>query len=294
MAQLSSFFALLLAAAGLHRRHLASAQTVTTVTLGMDVDYPPYAFQTPDGELAGFGKDVSEGMSALCPDLEIVVVQEMWANCWTSEGGGALGPSVTDGTLDGCLTYTHTMGVRDDLADFSDAILDDNKAAGLLTLLDDDGRPTVSGMDDLAGRTIIDVGGWAPTADGLGYVTNHCLDDNYSSNMTVVVADGDVANDEATRMLRAGEGDAIFIYADQADEYSQCPEGSAWNCTLWEGFGTEYAYVQTGQFGYAVNGTTLSLSRKGSGIREVLGPCMAQFLATEEYYYTTFALNTIS
>ena len=52
-------------------------------------------------------------------------------------------------------------------------------------------------------------------------------------------------------------GDAIFLYAEQAQEYGVCPEGSVWNCSLWEGLGTEYAYVQTGQFGYTINGTTL-------------------------------------
>eukprot|EP00439_Symbiodinium_sp_Y106_P004079 s11076_g1.t1 len=65
-------------------------------------------------------------------------------------------------------------------------------------------------------------------------------------------------------MLRNGAADAMFVYADQAKNY-QCDGTTvaAWNCTLWEGFGTEYAYVQTGQFGYVVNGTTLALSKKG-------------------------------
>ena len=38
-----------------------------------DVDYPPYAFQTADGELAGIGKDIADGMTALCEDIEINV-----------------------------------------------------------------------------------------------------------------------------------------------------------------------------------------------------------------------------
>mmetsp|Transcript_13674 Transcript_13674/g.23254 ORF Transcript_13674/g.23254 Transcript_13674/m.23254 type:complete len:134 (+) Transcript_13674:171-572(+) len=33
-----------------------------------------------------------------------------------------------------------------------------------------------------------------------------------------------------------------------------------------------------------MNGTTLSLSRKGSGIRELLRPCMQSFMLTKEYY----------
>ncbi|KAL7526700.1 hypothetical protein ACHAWF_001879 [Thalassiosira exigua] len=262
----------------------AASENVTTVTLGQDIDYPPYAFQSDDGELAGFGKDVADGMTALCDDLEIIVVKEDWVNCWSSEGGGALGASVANGTIDGCMTYTHTQGVRDELAEFSDALLQDNRAAGLLTLLDEDGKTKVTGLDDLSGKTIIDVGGWAPTADGLTFVTNQCTGEKYAQDYTLVVADGDVANDVAMRMLRDGKGDAIFIYANHAHEYQKCPEGAAWNCTLWEGFGTEYAYIQTGQYAYAVNGTTLALSPKGSGIREKLRPCMRKFMATKEYY----------
>ena len=86
-------------------------------------------------------------------------------------------------------------------------------------------------------------------------------------------------------MLRNGAADAMFVYADQAKNY-QCDGTTvaAWNCTLWEGFGTEYAYVQTGQFGYVVNGTTLALSKKGSGVPEAINSCLAEVMATEEYY----------
>ena len=97
----------------------------------------------------------------------------------------------------------------------------------------------------------------------------------------MIVANGDVANDVAMQILRNGTGDAIFLYAEQAQEYGVCPEGSVWNCSLWEGLGTEYAHVQTGQFGYTINGTTLSLSRKGSGIRELLRPCLQEFLVIQ-------------
>ncbi|KAK1741847.1 hypothetical protein QTG54_007420 [Skeletonema marinoi] len=266
---------------------VATVTAVKTITLGQDIDYPPYAFQTADGELAGFGKDFADGMSAMCEDIDIKVVKESWANCWSSEGGGRLGAKLanaSDTSLDGCMTYTHGQGVRDTFADFTDAMLNDNKAAGLLTLLDSDGKPKVTGLSDLSGKTLIDVGGWAPTSDGLSIVTNKCTSEKYSPDYEVVVANGDIANDVAMQMLRDGEGDAIFIYADQVEEYSACPAGSTWNCTLWEGFGTEVAYVQTGQFGHAMNGTTLSLSRKGSGIRELLRPCMQSFMLTKEYY----------
>ena len=45
--------------------------------------------------------------------------------------------------------------------------------------------PSVSGCDDLAGKTVIDVGGWTSTADGLGYVTNKCSNMPYSDSIAV-------------------------------------------------------------------------------------------------------------
>ena len=254
-----------------------------TLKFGQDVNWPPYAYiNETTGQLAGFGKDIADGMTALCDDLTIEVVQVPWADCWSSANGGSLGAAVEDGTLDACMTYTSTWGVRQDFADFSYAILDDNRAAGLMTLLQD-GVPKVNGLSDLSGLTIIDVGGWAPTADGLGYVKNKCTDESYSSNYTLVVGDG---NDAAMKMLRDGEGDALFIYADAASTY-QCAASDVqqtWDCNLWKGFGTEYAYVQTGQFGYAKNGTTLALAKKGSGVPAQINSCLSSFLQTKAYY----------
>merc|ERR1712072_1395302 len=39
-----------------------------------------------------------------------------------------------------------------------------------------------------------------------------------------------------------------------------------------------------GQFGYVVNGTTLALAKKGSGVPEKLNPCLAKFMQTKAYY----------
>ncbi|CAE7395711.1 MCAT [Symbiodinium natans] len=258
-----------------------------TLRFGMDIDsrrwldWPPYAYKnTTTGELAGIGKDIADGMSALCDNLTIESVETGWLNCWTSDG--KLGPLLENGTLDACMTYSHGRGLRDTLADWSLAILDDNKPAGLMTLLLN-GKPVVSGMDDLAGKTIIDVGGWAPTADGLGYVTNKCTNQPYSSNYTLAVGP---ENDDAMRMLRNGEGDAVFLYADQAQLY-QCAGADVaaeWDCSLWSGFGTEYAYVQTGQKGWAVNGTTLAMTKPGSAVPGLINSCLASFMETKEYY----------
>ena len=66
--------------------------------------------------------------------------------------------------------------------------------------------------------------------------------------------------------------------------YADCNEESDWDCTLWEDFGTGFAYVQSGQPSYSINGTTLALSRPGSGIREILRPCLQEFMQTKEYH----------
>ena len=187
------------------------------------MDYPPFAYKK-NGELTGIGKDVADGMTNLCPNLHINVVQVDWEDCWSSKNGGQLGRAVANGTLDGCMTYTHARGRRDELAEWSDAIMKPNPA-GLLTLLDESGHPLVDGMDDLEGRTIIDVGGWAPTGDTFPYVNNKCTHEKYSTNVDIIVATGDSSddnnNDVAMEMLRRGEGDAIYIYANQA--------GKRWN-----------------------------------------------------------------
>lgn len=220
--------------------------------------------------------------------MRIEVVKELWPNCWTDDDGGGIGKAITDNVIDGCISYVHTY-VRDEKAEFTGAMLDDNKAAGLLTLLDAGGNPRVSGRDDLAGRTLIDVAGWAPSPDGLKFVTNQCTGSKYSDDIgDVLVAEVDEENanpnDVAMRMLRDGEGDAIFLMADQASHYSSCAEGAVHDCELWAGQGTDYAYVQTGQFGYVRNGTTFALSEIGSGIHNLLEPCMAEFMGGIEYY----------
>merc|ERR1719191_1470587 len=223
-------------------------------------------------------------MNKLCPDeLKIEVVYAPWEKCWSSANGGSLGASLEDGSLDACMTYTHTQGVRDEKADFSYGINEVNKAAGLLAMLKDGKPDKVTGLSDLAGMTIVDVGGWAPTADGLGYVTNKCTGVKYSSEYNLLVGP---SNDESLKMLFNGTADAMFVYADQADNYQCKDDGVAktWDCSLWNGFGTKYAYVQTGQYGYTINGTTLALSKKGTGVPEKVNPCLTKFMETKEYH----------
>lgn len=261
---------------------------IKTIKLGMDTDYPPYATATEDGRLAGFAVDFARGINSLCEHIDIELVEQDWSNCWGDDDGGKVGPAIQDGQIDGCVAYLHTQP-RDSRAEFSDAMLDDTKSAGLLTLLDPDGNPMVSGMNDLEGKTLIDVEGWAPSAEGLKFITNKCTNERYSDHVNIVVPGAEdypntSANDAAMAMLRNGEGDAIFLMADQATYYRNCPEEPAWNCSLWDGFGKEFAYVQTGQFGHVKNGTTFAMTKKGSGIRELLRPCMSEFMASIEYY----------
>merc|ERR1712232_91437 len=82
---------------------------------GQDLNYPPYAFGE-NGQPTGFGHDIALGVNQVCDHLEIEVVATAWSNCWQAHGLGAL---LANGTLDACMTYTHTKGIRNEFADFS-------------------------------------------------------------------------------------------------------------------------------------------------------------------------------
>eukprot|EP00747_Dinoflagellata_sp_TGD_P184053 gnl/TRDRNA2_/TRDRNA2_39374_c0_seq1.p1 gnl/TRDRNA2_/TRDRNA2_39374_c0~~gnl/TRDRNA2_/TRDRNA2_39374_c0_seq1.p1 ORF type:complete len:704 (-),score=154.61 gnl/TRDRNA2_/TRDRNA2_39374_c0_seq1:71-2182(-) len=264
-----------------------AASHVKKFKLGQDTNYPPYAYKDDaTGDMKGIGYDVAMSMSAMCDDIEIEVVQVKWAECWTPNG---LGKALDTGAVDACMTYTHTKGIRNEFADFSYGILAVNKAAGLLTLLDENGVPKIAGFDDLTGKKVVDVAGWAPTADGLDFVENKCTASNYKKDGYILLqADGAENNNQlALEMLLDGRADAVFMYADQAYNYKKsCEKGEAstWNCEQWTQFGKKFAYVQTGQFGYVNNGTTLALAKKGSGVAEALNPCLAKYMATKDYY----------
>jgi len=258
--------------------------TGETLKFGMDINYPPYAYlNSTTGELAGFGADIARGINATCADIQIDLVQVLWSDCWSAAAGGTLGAKLENGTVDACMTYTHTQGIRNVYAEFSGGILNVNKAAGLIAPLDRHGMPLVTGQDTLLNKTVVDVGGWAPTADGLGFVENKCTGQPYSSNYTLLVGKD---NDESLRMTLNGTADAMFVYSDQARNY-QCKAGvdqTEWDCDLWAGFGKTFAYVQTGQFGYVVNGTTLALAKKGSGVADKVNPCLWSFMKSKEYH----------
>merc|ERR1719433_23152 len=93
-------------------------------------------------------------------------------------------------------------------------------------------------------------------------------------------------NDAALAMLLDGTADAMWVYADQAHNYDCTQPGvtPTWDCTLWAGLGTTFAYVHSGLTGHAINGTTLSISKKGSGLASIIDPCLEKLMTTQTYY----------
>jgi len=214
-------------------------------------------------------------------NISVVTRQTQWAECW---GANKIGAGLDAGLFHGCMTYTHTSGSRNRYLEFTVGILDANKPAGILTRLGSDGKPIIDPMSDLTGKTIVDVSGWAPTADGLSLITNKCTNTRYSG-YTIITPDVG-GNDAAMQMLRDGTVDGMFVYADQAYNYRPNQDGvtPSWDVNLWTGFGTEFAYVGTGMLGHAYNGTTLAISKKGSGLKDILDPCIIAFMQTQAYF----------
>lgn len=254
------------------------------IILGQDIDWPNYAYMgTPpesDFEVEGIGKDIAMGLETVC-NISMTVVEMRWSECW---GDGMIGNGLKAGVAHGCMTYTHTHGARNRFMEFSKPILKDNKPGGLIVRLNN-GVPEVNGLSDLNGKKVVDVVGWAPTADTLALAENKCTKERFTGfEMVQPSTTTDNANNDALTALLAGEADAMWVYADQAKNY-QCAEGAtdSW-CTLWSGWGTTFAYIQTGLFGHAKAGTTLALSKKGSGLAKILDPCIDKFLETKAYY----------
>lgn len=254
------------------------------IILAADIDWPPYAYlgvpPESDYETAGIGNDIAKNLSTVC-DIDVTVAQTEWGDCW---GSGKIGTGLKNGHYHGCMTYTHTAGARPRMMEFTDAFLSDNKPAGLLTRLDAFGVPVVSPTSDLSGVNVVDVNGWAPTADTLAIVRNPCTG-NYFSGYNMITP-GVVGNDVAMQLLMNGTADAMWVYADQAYSYDCLRPGVTpdWNCTLWSGLGTKFAYIHTGLFGHAINGTTLAISKKGSGLADIINPCLQRLMKTKNYY----------
>lgn len=273
--------------------------TKPKIILAQDIDWPPYAYlaEPPEGDLTtgGIGRDIAMGMASMC-NLDVTVIEAKWSECWS---GGRTGEELKMGIYSGCTVYTHTHGQRARQLEFTHPILDDKIPAGILTRLVN-GAPVINGKHNLNGVKIMDVTGWAPTADTLPIATNPCTGQKFAG--FVMHASATVnPNDDALAKLLDGTVDALWIMANQAKMY-QCdgngngPTGTTatWNCANWNKFGSEFAYVQTGLGEHALNGTTLGISKKGTGLSHVLNPCIEKFIKTKEYYDICVKHNMVS
>jgi hypothetical protein len=243
-----------------------------------------------DFDVAGLGHDMIQAMGELC-GFDVTVVQTNWGQCWDQ---GRIGSSLLNGVYNGCMTYTHTVGMRNRFVEFSDAILQQNKPAGLITRLDGNGNPVISGNNNLEGVNVVDVTGWAPTPDTLAVATNDCTGERFNGfhmlDPVPCPADGSAGNgpnDCALNALMDGRADAVWLYADQGYNYRPDQPGITpeWDTDLWSRFGQPngFAYIHTGMLEHTYNGTTIAMGKKGSGIADFLNPCIAQFLQTETY-----------
>merc|ERR1719359_358540 len=275
------------------------------VVLGIDINYPPYA--NLDGlHLGGYGVDFINLMNSMC-DLDITVTQVTWSECnydlppaYTTAGGYAFlaeagsktnggtvaktmpGSGIQQGEVHGCMTYTHLFGARERIFEFTHAWTQAaSKASGLITRLVD-GKPVISPTSLLTGVKVVDVTGFAPTADLIGAATNDCVTDSPIfdlAGVTFVSPAGD-GNFEAMKVLKDGDADVLWVYAEQAEDCMA--DLTASGCENWDGFGTEYAFIHMGLI-VQNNGTTVAMSKKGSGLGDVLNPWIQTVLGTEEY-----------
>mmetsp|Transcript_6086 Transcript_6086/g.11639 ORF Transcript_6086/g.11639 Transcript_6086/m.11639 type:complete len:402 (-) Transcript_6086:246-1451(-) len=265
-------------------------KTRPKLVLAAEPTWAPYAYINPQQyTMEGIAVDFAKGMSELC-DLDVEITETKWTECWTDQ---VVGRGILNGHYHGCMTYTYTKGTRDRQLDFSHAFLKNDKFAGLLVRLADDGTPEIDGNHNLAGKKVVNVNGWAPTEDALGFVLNACTGERFEG-YEMVTSSTQLPNDDALAKLLDGTVDAMFVYMDQGENYmnagciadvpdktSSSPE---WDCAKWAQFGKKFAFVQSGLFGHSVNGTTLTISKKGSGVSDIVNPCMERFMRTEEYY----------
>lgn len=220
--------------------------------------------------------------------VKVEFILDSWSACWTekpariyfSEVSEYAGESIMNGHVHGCTGYTHTKGERGLSLEFTHSILSGLKTAGILTRLDN-GVPVVSPMTtDYTNVTLGDVAGWAPTSDTFAYNFNYCDGGNQflpPANGTIKPSGGD-GNTAAIKGLLDGEYDALYIYADQLHNIINSKDPSVAG-----GFGTTFAYIHTGLDQWSINGTTLAISKRGSGLKQVLDPCIAALVETQTY-----------
>jgi hypothetical protein len=220
-------------------------------------------------------------MQEVCTDIDVQWIHTAWGDCFAEPAGASwVGDDIKFGAIHGCAGYTHTFGTRNRLFEFSDAITkSSSRTGGIITRLVD-GVPVVSSTSDLSGVKVVDVAGWAPTQDNLQQANNDCTGSKFAyANIEFVPAPTE-GNAAPMAMLKDGEVDAIWVYSDQANTCTDALDTP--DCAGWEGFGTEYAYIHQGQ-AFAANGTTMAISKRGSGVAKLINPCIEKALATEKY-----------
>lgn len=261
------------------------------IVLGMAPDYPPYTNFSPDGtadpiDLGGFNKEFIDLIEPIC-GIKVDTVLAPWSDCWTAKPKKVyfdavteyIGEGIWEGRVHGCTAYTHTKGERGLSLEFTDAILGGKKRAGILTRLVN-GKPVISPRtSDFTNVKIGDVAGWAPTPDTFKYNINSCTGKQFKgANLLTAGEDG---NEAAVNALLDGTFDALYLYADQLNNFATT--GTDAEKALAAGLGTQFAYIHTGLNDWSYNGTTLAISKRGSGLKEVLNPCIEKVVATQEY-----------
>jgi hypothetical protein len=263
------------------------------IVLGMAPDYPPYTTftATTPKELGGFSKEFADLMLPTC-GMRVSMILDSWDQCWTSKPSNIyfagvteyVGKSIMEGKVHGCTAYTHTKGERELSLEFSQSYLSEKKTAGILTRLVS-GAPVVSpALTDYTGVKLGDVTGWAPTADTFLYTKNHCATGSplFTKTDAIIASTTDPnANAVAIQQLIDGTFDALFIYSDQLDNFART--GTAAEKALAAKLGTSLAYIHQGLSGWSRNGTTLAISKKGSGLASVLNPCIEKVVKTQAY-----------
>eukprot|EP00241_Pyramimonas_parkeae_P005889 CAMPEP_0114243542 /NCGR_PEP_ID=MMETSP0058-20121206/10846_1 /TAXON_ID=36894 /ORGANISM="Pyramimonas parkeae, CCMP726" /LENGTH=396 /DNA_ID=CAMNT_0001356391 /DNA_START=69 /DNA_END=1259 /DNA_ORIENTATION=- len=269
---------------------IMAGKTRPKLILSTEPNWPPYAFINPQtGNNEGMATDLAKGMAKLC-NFDVVITQTKWTECWVDQ---AAGQGLLNGDYHACMTYTHSKGARDRQMDFSHALLKNNQPAGLLVRLNDDGTPEIDGKHNLDGKKVVHVNGWTPDEDGLGFVLNECSGERFSG-YEIFPSSTENPNDDALSKLLNGTADAMWVFVNQDKHYKNagCDAGNPnkqssspdWDCAKWAGFGKKFAFIQTGMFSHAHNGTTFTVSKKGSGLNEIVNPCLDRFVETKEYY----------
>jgi len=253
------------------------------VLLGMAPDYPPYtSWSGTPLELGGFNLDFAALMEPIC-GIKVDFILSAWSRCWTAKPDYMYFPEITEyvgedikeGIVHGCTAYTHTKGERGLSLEFTHSILGGLKTAAILTRFDN-GVPVVSpSLYNYTGVKLGDVAGWAPTSDTFSFNMNTCAGKQFfTEDPFLTVADG---NGPAINALLDGTFDALYIYSDQINNFINSGDALA------NGFGTTFGYIHTGLNGWSYNGTTLAISKRGSGLKDVLDPCIYKVSQTQNY-----------